>query len=392
LLEDPYPLYVDLRADGMQQYTPPSAPDVRVPVVGRYADVQMVLRDPRFGRAGFRQGAESALGDGPLTRSFSNWMLFQDPPGHTRLRGLVSKAFTPRAVERLSRQISTIVEQLLDRVQGRRTFDLLREVAYPLPVYVICEMLGVPAEDRQRFGAWSAAIGQGFDNLTAQDPDVRAQGNEAAEGLTDYFRGLIASRKTRPVDDLLNGLIGAEEQGERLTEDELLATGVLLFFAGHETTVNLIGNGMLALMRHPDQFERLRAEPSLLPGAVEELLRFDSPVQRTGRTVLVDVELNGYALHAGQRVTVFIGAANRDPAQFAEPDRLDVARANASQHLSFAAGIHYCVGAPLARLEAQIAIGALLRRMPTLRLATDTPKWRRTFVLRGLASLPVAVT
>jgi cytochrome P450 len=317
-------------------------------------------------------------------------MLFQDPPDHTRLRGLVSKAFTPRAVEILRNEIAGIVEQLLDKVKGEQTFDLMATLAYPLPVLVICELLGVAEQDRYRFGAWSRALGEGFDNMSNQDPEVLRRGNEAAAGLTEYFLELVEARRKEPRDDLLSGMIAAEEKGDRLSEDELLATCVLLFFAGHETTVNLIGNGTLALLRNPDQAELLRKRPELLPNAVEELLRYDSPVQRTGRTVISDVEIGGLSLHPGQRVNLLIGAANRDPRQFPDPDRLDVTRGNAAQHLSFASGIHYCVGAPLARLEAQLAIGALLRRYPHLRVATDRPRWRRTFVLRGLESLPVA--
>jgi len=391
LLDDPYPTYVDVRHTPLACYVPPGT-EIRVPVLGRFAEVQTVLRDPRFGRGGFRQGMESQLGDGPLTRSFGQWMLFQDPPDHTRLRGLVSKAFTPRAVELLRAQIQDIVDNLLNKVKDKPTFDLMTDVAYPLPVLVICELLGVPTEDRDRFGKWSAALAEGLDNLTFNDPDVLARGNEAAAGLTDYFRQLVRTRRNRSSDDLLSGLIAAEEQGDRLSEDELLSTCVLLFFAGHETTVNLIGNGTLALLRNPEQFERLRSAPSLLPNAVEEFLRYDSPVQRTGRTVLDDVEIGGWPLRPGQRVNLLVGAANRDPQQFPDPDRLDIARPNASQHLSFAAGIHYCVGAPLARLEAQLVIGALLQRFPRLRLTTDAPAWRRTFVLRGLVSLPVAVS
>jgi cytochrome P450 len=318
-------------------------------------------------------------------------MLFRDPPDHTRLRGLVNRAFTPRAVEALRTHIDAIVQGLLDKHRGKPYFDLVSGFAYPLPVLVICELLGVPPEDRGRFSVWSAAIGQGLDNLGMGDPEVVRRGNEAAAGLTEYFRGLIHARRGAAVDDILHGLVAAEEQGERLSEDELLATCVLIFFAGHETTVNLIGNGTLALLRHADELARLRSNPALLPGAVEELLRYDSPVQRSGRAVLADVELNGIVLHQGERVNVLIGAANRDPAQFNDPDRLDITRSNAVQHLSFAAGIHYCVGAPLARLEAQLALGALLRFAPELRLATDNPAWRATFVLRGLSALPVAV-
>jgi len=392
LLEDPYPWYAQLRAKDNAFLVPPNQPDIRVPLLSRYADVQFVLRDPRFGRSGFQKSALMALGEGSLANAYSLWMLFRDPPDHTRLRGLVNKAFTPRAVEALRQKVEAIVADLLSRQRDKASFDLISQFAYPLPVLVICELLGVPAEDRNRFGAWSAAIGQNFDNLGVADEDLKRRGNEAASGLTEYFRGLVKSRRGRPADDILQGLISAEEQGERLSEDELLATCVLIFFAGHETTVNLIGNGSLALLRNPGEAERLRQSPSLLPGAVEELLRFDSPVQRTGRTVLEDVEVGCWALRQGDRVQVLVGGANRDPSQFRDPDRLDVTRSNAAQHLSFAAGIHYCVGAPLARLEAQLAIGALLRAAPGLRLATDRPEWRKTFVLRGLAALPVAVS
>src|SRR5215207_8986325 len=385
LLEDPYPTYVDIRQAPTAYYTWPGS-DVQVPVLGRFAEVQAVLRDPRFGRAGFRQAMEAGVGDGPITRAFSQWMLFQDPPDHTRLRGLVSKAFTPRAVEKLRAQSEGIVAQLLDRVQDKASFDLMTEVAYPLPVLVICELLGVPEADRDRFGWWSTALAEGLDNLTLQDPGMLARGNEAASGLTEYFRERVRIRRSAPIDDLPSGLIAAEEQGDRLSEEELLATCVLLFFAGHETTVNLIGNGTLALLRNHTEFDRLRANPELLPNAVEELLRYDSPVQRTGRAVLADLELGGHSLHAGQRVNLLIGAANRDPAQFSDPDRLDVGRPNASQHLSFAAGIHYCVGAPLARLEAQLAIGLVINSFPTLELATDAVTWRRTFVLHNAGS------
>jgi pimeloyl-[acyl-carrier protein] synthase len=390
LLDDPYPLYAEVRQAPSAYYTWPGS-EVPVPVLGRYADVQIVLRDSRFGRAGFRKGMDSTFGDVPITRAFGHWMLFQDPPDHTRLRGLVSKAFTPRAVEILRGEIDAIVARLLDGVRGKSTFDLMAEVAYPLPVLVICELLGVPEADRDRLGVWSAALAEALDNLTMHDPEVLARCNAAATGLTEYFRDLVRIRRSAPRDDFLSGLIAVEEQGDRLTEDELLGTCVLLFFAGHETTVNLIGNGTLALLRHPAELERLRAEPALLPNAVEELLRYDSPVQRTGRTVLEEVEIGGHVLQAGYRVNLLLGAANRDPSQFSDPDRLDVTRPNASQHLSFASGMHYCVGAPLARLEAQLAIGALLRRFSDLRLAIDAPAWRRTFVLRGLTALPVSV-
>jgi pimeloyl-[acyl-carrier protein] synthase len=390
LIEDPYAWYAQMRAEGVVNYTIPALPNAHLVLLSRHADVQAVLRDARFGRAGFRQGAANALGDGPLLQSYSQWFLFQDPPDHTRLRGLVSKAFTPRAVANLRDKIEAVVEQLLDEHTGQTSFDLMGGFAYQVPVLVICELLGVPQSDRGRFTDWSAALAKGLDILAVPDPEAVRRGNEAAAGLTAYFRDLVGLRRRQPGDDLLTALIAAEEAGDRLTEDELLATCVLLFFAGHETTVNLIGNGMLALLRNPGEQERLRQVPSLMSGAIEELLRYDSPVQRTGRVVVEDAEVNGRVYRQGQRVNMLIGAANRDPEQFADPDRLDVARSNASQHLSFAAGIHYCVGAPLARLEAQLAIAALLRRYAQLRLVGERPRWRPTFVLRGLRALEVA--
>src|SRR5262245_35252728 len=267
LAGDPYAWYEQLREARVAYFIPPNQPDVQVPILSRYADVQAALRDVRFGRAGFSKVAQNVLGDGPLARAYGQWMLFRDPPDHTRLRGLVNKAFTPRAVEALRHHIEDIVFDLLTRHEDEPTFDLINALAYPLPVLVICELLGVPREDRQRFGAWSQALGQGFDNMGMGDPDLVRRGNEAAEGLTAYFRELIKQRRGTAFDDILNGLIAAEERGDRLSEDELLATCVLIFFAGHETTVNLIGNGSLALLRNPSELERIRDRPALLPNA-----------------------------------------------------------------------------------------------------------------------------
>ena len=250
----------------------------------------------------------------------------------------------------------------------------------------------MPAADRARFGAWSAAVARGVDSVIRQQPEVLARADAAATGLTAYFRELVAQRRRAPADDLLSRLVWAEQQGDGLSEDELLATCVMLLVAGHETTVNLIGNGLLALFRNPDQLERLRAEPTLASSAVEELLRFDSPVQRTGRVALVDVELSdGQLIRAGDRITLLLGAANRDARQFAQPDQLDLGRANAGRHVSFGSGIHYCVGAPLARLEAQLALPRLLHRFPRLRPLSKAVAWQPTFGLRGLQALPVAI-
>jgi cytochrome P450 len=383
LVTDPYPLYRRLREEDPIHLSPMGSW-----VLTRYADAVAVLRDPRFGRAGYRDLTRTYLGLGPMQRSFDRWMLFLDPPDHTRLRTLVSKAFTPRVIEARRSHIRQLVEGLLDEVRDLRSMDLMARLAYPLPVMVICELLGVPDEDRDRFHDWSFALALALD-IAAATPAVVEAGNAAAAGLTDYFRDLIRERRRAPrAGELLSELIAAEEQGDRLSEEELLATCVLLLFAGHETTVNLIGNGTLALLRHPDQCARLRAEPDLIQGAVEELLRYDGPVQRTGRVLSEDAELGGTTLPAGARVVVVLGSANRDPARFPDPDRLDVARAD-NRHLAFGGGMHYCLGAALARAEAQIALETLLRRFPKLELG-GAPEWRPSALLRGLQSLPLA--
>ncbi len=390
LTVDPYRTYARLRANRGVHYRSPAG-DHCFPVLSRYADVQFALRDPRFGRSGFGALLRSGLGDGPLSRSLARWMLFRDPPDHTRLRSLVNQAFTPRAVERLRGQIGEIVAHALDRLAARTSFDLIAEFAAPLPVLVICELLGVPDSDRREFAGWSTALAASLDHLTQPEPLPLARGNAAADGLTAYFRDLLAVRRNTSGDDLLRGLLQAADSGGHLTEDELLATCVLLFFAGHETSVNLIGNGMLALLTHPDQLATLREAPGKAAAAVEELLRFDSPVQRTARLALATIDLpEGNVIQEGELVTMLIGAANRDGIQFLEAERLDLARPNASRHLAFGAGIHYCVGAPLARLEAQIAITELARRMPKVHLIDAWPAWRPILGLRGLQALHVA--
>jgi hypothetical protein len=380
VIADPYPLYHRLRAEDPVHQSP-----MGFWVLTRYDDVAGMLRDPRFGRKGFERLLEARFGEARFDLS----MLFRDPPDHTRLRALVSKAFTPRVVEQMRRHIEQIVDDLLDAVEPRGAMDVLSDFAYPLPVVVICEMLGVPAADRDRFRTWTADIARILDAIILPTgPEVIERGMAARHELVGYFRVLIAERRGRPRGDLLSELIAAEEQGDRLSEGELMATILLLFVAGHETTVNLIGNGTLALLRHPTQLRRLREDPSRLPGAVEELLRYDGPVQRTARISTVEVELGGRAIPEGSIVLGIIGAANRDPAVFPDPDRLDVARAD-NRHLAFGGGIHFCLGASLARLEAQIAFGTMLRRLPRLALATATLEWRPAAVLRGLTALPI---
>jgi cytochrome P450 len=389
MIADPYPTYERMLQVGPIPLKGDIAEGDNVWLFSRYADVQRILRDPRFGRESFGNAVNQVFGPGPVTESFNRWILFMNPPDHTRIRSLVSKAFTPRATERLRESIQRVVNDLIDPMQAKGSFDLIKELAYPLPVIVICELLGIPEEDRDRFHDWSSALAEALDAFSVNRPDIVERANAGAAGLTAYFHELVAKRRQNPREDLLSAMIAAEEQGDRLTEQELLATSVLLFFAGHETTVNLIGSGMRQLLLHPDQLQKLRDDPGLIQSAVEELLRFDGPVQRTGRTVSAEVELGGVTLRRGDRVVGFVAAANRDPAQFAEPGRLDVARAD-NQHLAFGAGIHYCVGAALARAESQIAITTLLRRFPTLTLQEQTPTWRETAIIRGLTALPLS--
>jgi pimeloyl-[acyl-carrier protein] synthase len=381
---DPYQTYHRLRATDPVHHSP-----LGFWVLTRYEDVVAVLRDPRLAKEAIASVVAARFGvEVPVGMRLS--MLDRDPPDHTRLRGLVSKAFTPRVVEALRPHIQQIVDGLLDRVERAGSMDLIEEFAYPLPVVVICEMLGVPVEDHERFKGWSLEIARSLDLiLQPPDSDLARRSVDARHALTDYFRGLIAERRASPRADMLSALIAAEEAGDRLSEQELMATCILLLVAGHETTVNLIGNGTLALLRHPDELRRLRENPSLIGSAVEELLRYDGPVQRTARIPSAAVTIGGRTIEAGEMVMPFIGAADRDPAHFPDPDRLDIARSD-NRHIAFGLGIHFCLGAPLARLEGQIAINTLVRRLPKLALATDRPEYRQSLTLRGLKTLPVA--
>jgi len=356
-------------------------------VLSRYDDVSAMMRDPRFS-AERENNAMVPVDEeaGPFLRAFSRTMLFRDPPDHTRLRTLVSKAFTPRAIEAMRPRIAQIVEELLDAVQDQGRMDIIGDLAFPLPVIVIAEMLGVPSKDRAKFKRWSDDLGEGLEPLLSDDQLRRA--NEATLQLTEYFRRIIHQRRLAPRDDLISAMCAAEQNGDALSEEELFSACILLLGAGNETTTNLIGNGMLALLRNPDQLRRLCDDPSRIGGAVEELLRYDSPVQMSGRAALQDVQIGDKTVRKGQFVTVLFGAANRDATQFSEPDRLDIGRA-AGRHMAFGYGIHFCLGAPLARVEGQIAIAALLRRMPDVRLSAQRPRWRSTVLLRGLQRLPV---
>ncbi|MCI0547428.1 MAG: cytochrome P450 [Candidatus Rokubacteria bacterium] len=385
-IENPYPFFHALREED-----PVHAHPMGFYVLTRYDDVMTLLRDSRFGKAAYEELLASRFGgNGGGGAWVTSSMLFKDPPDHTRLRTLVSKAFTPRVVETMRAHIQEIVDGLLDQVQARGRMDVISDLAYPLPVTVISEMLGVPPAESDSIKEWSLAIARSLDAIAMPvDQEVIQKGNAAFKALAAYFQDLATARRRAPRADLLSALIAAEEQGDKLSERELLATCILLYVAGHETTVNLIGNGVLALLRHPAELRRLAANPGLAPGAVEELLRYDGPVQRTGRIASTDVEIGGKTIPKGTLVLGLLGAANRDPAHFPEPDRLDLERAD-NRHLAFGLGIHFCLGAPLARLEGQMAFATLLRRCPRLELATPSPTWRSSATLRGLTALPVS--
>jgi len=384
-IADPYPFYHRLRS---------TAPVFRTPMgfwlVSRYEDVALVLRDRRFGKdfAGNmsrRYGARAM--EEPAIASLGRTMLVLDPPDHTRLRGLVNKAFVARRIADMRRQVSALVEAEIDRVQAKGGMDVVKELAHRLPVLVICDMLGIPEDHRGPFLAERNVNGRLLDPVP-MSRDEMDKANAMTQLAGVYFEQLCELRRKEPKDDLTTELVRAEEAGDRLTSDELKANIGLLFGAGHETTSNLIGNGLLALHRSPDQWQRLRDDPSLIPGAIEELLRFDSSVQMSGRVTLAEVELSGQKIPAGESIVVLLGAANRDPDTYGRPDELDVARKDV-RPLSFGGGIHHCLGAQLARLEGELVFEALIRRLPTLELPEkDRPSWRQNFTLRGLTTLP----
>ena len=388
-LKDPYPFYHLLRAQKPIHWFP-----LGFWVASRHADINLVLKDKRFGkryvqRMTGRYGPE--IMDNPLYAMMSRWMLTQDPPDHTRLRGLVVKAFTARRVEEMRPRIQQLVDALIDAVADKGEMDLIQDFAHPLPTNVICDMLGIPEQDRPQFTESSRISARMIDPTPMSEAEM-ATSKETTDALVAYFEKLFELRRREPGDDLTTLLVQVEDAGERLSEDELIANIILLFGAGHETTVNLIGNGLLALHRNPDQPARLKADPSLIPNAVEELLRFDSSVQMTTRTALVDLELGGTKIKEGEAVLCLLGAANRDPEIYEDPDRLDVGRPDI-QPSSFGGGIHYCLGAQLARIEAEIALATLFRRLPDLEVhGLDAPQWRPTFTLRGLTTLPATWT
>ena len=388
-IRDPYPHYNRLRTLDPIHVTP-----FGQFVASRHADVSLVMRDKRFGKDFVERSKRrysDKIMDEPVFRSMSHWMLQADPPDHTRLRGLVVKAFTARRVEDMRPRIQEIVDQAIDAVIGRGHMDLIEDFAFRLPITIICDMLGIPEEHREVFYNSSRDGGRLLDPVPLTPEEIK-KGNEGNLLAQMYFQQLFELRRKNPADDLITQLVQAEEDGNKLSNEELTANIILLFGAGHETTVNLIGNGLLALHRNPDQLALLKARPELMEGAIEEFLRYDSSVQMTGRVALEEIEdLGGKRIPKGETVLCLLGSANRDPAVYPDrPDRLDVTRANVKP-LSFGGGIHFCLGAQLARIEAEIAIATLLRRLPDLRIDdVENPEWRPTFVLRGLKRLPAS--
>ena len=374
------PLASELRADPLPQYEKLRSKDpvhrmrlVDGWILTRYEDIDMVLRDHRrFGNLGRDYGYLPYIS-----------MLDLDPPEHTRLRSLVVHGFTPRAVNSLEPRIAKMVDELLEEVADKPRFDLIHDIAFPLPIIVIAELLGVPPEDRDQFREWSEVAALVVDPLldSQQIRDVR----QTIEELFDYLEAIAEDRRRHPQDDLVTALVNAEEDGERLSREDLLINLVLVLVAGNETTRNLIGNGTLALMKNPDQLQRLRDDPGLLDSAIDEMLRYDSPVQLDSRIARESVEIGGKRIEPDQRVLCALGAANHDPEVFPEPERFDVGRAPRN-HLSFGRGIHYCLGAPLAKLEARVVFTGLLSRFETLRLVAE-PRYRDQITLRGLEDL-----
>jgi cytochrome P450 len=387
VLANPYPLYHRLRAEDPVHWDS----FLHAWVVTRYADVIRVLRDFSANRTPTPEqlAAMDLSALNPIARIMVRQMLFMDPPDHTRLRALASAAFTPHRVERLRSHIQEIADGLLDAVVPASRMDVIADLAGPLPAIVTAEMLGVPAVDHAQLRAWSTDFAEMLGNFQ-HNPDRFPRVLRSVEDMTAYFRSAIREQRDRPREGLIHAMMTAEVAGSRLSEEEIVANLIVTMVGGQETTTNLIGNGVLALLRNPGQLEKLRADPSLIPSAVEELLRFESPSQHTARLAPGDIEMGGKQIRTRQAVIAVMGAANRDPERFADPDRLDITRKD-NRHVAFGWAAHFCFGAPLARLEGRIAFETILRRLPDLALQPAAPLvWRHNLGLRGLTALPVA--
>lgn len=385
VLADPYSLYRELRERDPVHWDP----YLSAWVVTRYRDVVMVLQ--RFS-ADRTPTPEQLTAMGleelnPVARLMVKQMLFLDPPAHKRIRGLAARAFTPRRVEALREHIHDITERLFDEAQPRGKMDVIDDLGFPLPAIVAAELMGLPIEDREQLKGWTADFAEILGNFQ-HNPDHVPKVLAAVEGMTNYFREAVRNRQPGQESGLIGAMLDAEIGGDRLTEDEVVANCIITLVGGQETTTNLIGNGTLTLLRHPEAFQELCEDPSLVPAAVEELLRFEAPSQHTARIAPEDVQIDGRTIRKGQATIAVMGAANRDPERFTDPDRLDLRRAD-NRHVAFGWAAHFCFGAPLARIEGQAAFSAILRRMPNLALTQDPLEWRTNLGLRGLVRLPV---
>jgi cytochrome P450 len=385
---DPFPLFRRLQDEDPVHWSDP----VRGWVITRYDDVRAIALERAMSADRVRpffnllpSEEQRRLAD--LGHYLTLWAVFKDAPDHTRLRSLMNRAFTPRAIEALRPNIERLVDDLIDAIVARGSADLIADFAYPLPASVIMDMLGVPRSDLAMMKVWSDEIAL-FVGIARATPGKHERAQAGTREMAAYFRRLVAERRKAPRDDMISALIAAKAEAARLTEDEIVATCILLLFAGHETTTNLIGNGVIAFLRHPDEMAKLRARPELAASAVEECLRYDGPSGALARVVAVEHEIGGRRLKPGERVYAWMNAANRDPRRFSDPDRFDIERPD-NRHLTFGHGAHFCLGAPLARLEAQIAFPRIFARLQGLGLTTDKFEWIDSLILRGVKQLPV---
>ena len=387
--DNPYPFYEGIRGAGAFV---PLAPSIML--TGRHAVIDALLPDRRMGKT-YMPSVVARYGESareqPVFQALERTFLMMNPPTHTRLRALLMKAFNARQIETLRTIAEETTDSLIDAMQGKPEVDLVSEFAMPLPLQIICRLLDVPVEDGVRFGDAASLLVSAFD-LAPMSADALARANQAALELEQYFRAVVAQRRSMPGHDIVSSLIQAEEGGERLSEDEIISNVILLFVAGHETTSNMLGNALIALHRHPAQLERLRSDPSLVSKAVAECARYDTAVQMVVRTAFDDIDVDGQTLPRGSIVFMLLGSANRDPARFDAPDTLDIGREPSGHLLTFGAGIHYCLGARLAMMELEIALHTLLTRLPQLRLTNlDALQWRRRNNLRGVETLIAAL-
>ncbi|MDJ0847930.1 MAG: cytochrome P450 [Myxococcota bacterium] len=387
-VQDPFPVYRHLRDHEPVRWNE----NLSAWTIARYDDVLEVFNRPgRFSSDRFRRLHPRYASERPEVKAVAevlrDWLVFRDPPDHTRLRGLLQKSFTPRHLEKNRDRIQATIDGLLDAAVPNGGMDFIRDFAFPLPALVIALLLGAPARDIEAIKRWSDRLAAYLGGAVDERDNFR-EAQAGLASLVDYFGTLLRERRGRPGDDLIDLMLRAEHEGDKLGEEEVVSNCVLLLFAGHETTTNLLGNGLFHLLRHPVQEQRLRADPGLLPTAVEELLRYDGPVPATAKIATEDVAWHGRRIERGQRVLALMSSANRDPSRFERPDALDVGR-RTNRHLGFGFGIHFCLGAPLARLEAQLAFRTLLRRLPDLALGSEPARWKPMLFLRGLESLPV---